>query len=153
MFGSLEGLFGGVSLSLELPIQEINVRTTQGEEKHPKNYFRTNTSHQESLFKESYPVVPSIFCVPTSVGLMGRPSSLAKVRWMALALLPESSKASCNGHHDHTGHWNQHSWLSWPYWPSKPTFMAIVTVLAIKTDIHGYRDRTGLEINIHLSGI
>ena len=31
--------------------------------------------------------------------------------------------------------------------------MAIMTVLAIETDIHGYRDRTSLETNIHLSGI
>ena len=31
--------------------------------------------------------------------------------------------------------------------------MAIVTILAIETDIHGYCDRTGLETDIHLSGI
>ena len=31
--------------------------------------------------------------------------------------------------------------------------MAIVTILAIETDIHGYRDRIGLETDIHLSGI
>ena len=112
MSGSWEGLLGGVSPPPELPIQEIKVRTAQGEEKHPKDYFQTNINHQEGLFKESYPVMPSIFCAPTSIGLMGRPSSLAKVGWMALALLPESSKASCHGHCDHTGHRNRHSWLS-----------------------------------------
>ena len=31
--------------------------------------------------------------------------------------------------------------------------MAIVTILAIKTDIHGYHDYTSLETDIHLSGI
>ena len=31
--------------------------------------------------------------------------------------------------------------------------MAIVTILAIETNIHGYRDCTGLETDIHLSGI
>ena len=31
--------------------------------------------------------------------------------------------------------------------------MAIVTMLAIETNIHGYRDRTGLETDIHLSEI
>ena len=39
------------------------------------------------------------------------------------------------GYRDRPGHQNQHSWLLWPPWPSKPTFMAIVTVLAIETDI------------------
>ena len=42
--------------------------------------------------------MPSIFCTPTSVGLKGRSSSLAKVGWMALVLLPKSSKTSCYGH-------------------------------------------------------
>ena len=59
----------------------------------------------------------SIFCTPMSVGLMGRPSSLAKVGWMALTSLSELSKASCHCHRDHTGHQNWHLWLSWPYWP------------------------------------
>ena len=31
--------------------------------------------------------------------------------------------------------------------------MAIVTILAIETNIHGYRDGTGLETDIYLSGI
>ena len=77
--GSREGFLGGVSSPPEFPTSEINICTTQGEERHPKDYFWTNISHQEGLFKESYPVVLSIFCASTSVGLMGRPSSLAKV--------------------------------------------------------------------------
>ena len=32
---------------------------------------------------------------------------------------------------------------------SKPTFMVIMTVPAIKIDIHGYRNHTGLETDIH----
>ena len=44
-------------------------------EKHPKDYFRTNISHQECLFKKSY-----------AIGLTWRPSSLAKVGCMALTL-------------------------------------------------------------------
>ena len=39
------------------------------------------------------------------------------------------------GYRDRLGHQNQHSWLSWPPWLTKPTFMAIVTVLYIKTNI------------------
>ena len=50
----LDGLFGGVSSTSEFLIQEINICTTQGEEMHPKDYFRTSISHQEFLFKESY---------------------------------------------------------------------------------------------------
>ena len=78
---------------------------------------------------------------------------MAKVRWIALASLPKLSKASYHGHCDHISHRNQHSWLLWPYWSSKLTFMAIVIVLAIETDIHSYRDRTSLETDIHLSRI
>ena len=39
------------------------------------------------------------------------------------------------GYCDRPGHQNQHSLLLRPSWPSKPTFMAIVIVLAIETDI------------------
>ena len=35
--------------------------------------------------------MPSIFCAFTSVGLMGRPSSLGKVGCMALTSFPKSS--------------------------------------------------------------
>ena len=56
MSGSWEGLLGSVSPLPEFPIQEINVRTTQGEEKHSKDYFRTNISYQEGFFKGSYSI-------------------------------------------------------------------------------------------------
>ena len=56
MFGSWEGLFSDVSLLPKFSTQEINIRTTQDEKKYPKNYFRTNISHQKGLFKESYPI-------------------------------------------------------------------------------------------------
>lgn len=35
-------------------IQEINVYISQGEENYSDNYFPTNISDQESLFKKSY---------------------------------------------------------------------------------------------------
>ena len=54
MFGSWKGLFGSVNPPPEFPTQKINICTTWVEEKHPKEYFRTNISLQESFFKESY---------------------------------------------------------------------------------------------------
>ena len=54
MFGSWEGLFGGVSSLPKLPTWKINVCTAQSEEKHPKDYFQANISHQEGFLKESY---------------------------------------------------------------------------------------------------
>ena len=59
-------------------------------ERHPKDYFRTNISHQECFFKESY-----------AISLTRRPSSLAKVGCMALTTLPESSRADI----DSLGRW------------------------------------------------
>ena len=74
MSDSWEGLLG------KLPSQKINIRTTQGEKKYSKNYFQTNISHQEGLFKKSYPLILSIFYALMSVGLIERSSSLVKVR-------------------------------------------------------------------------
>ena len=56
MLGSREYLLDGVSFASELPSWKINVCTAQGKEKHPKDYFRTNISHQKGLFKESYSI-------------------------------------------------------------------------------------------------
>ena len=53
MFGSWKGLFSGLSSPSEVLIQEINVSTALGKEMHSKDYFQTNISHQERLFKES----------------------------------------------------------------------------------------------------
>ena len=80
--GSWKGFLGGISLPPELSSQEINVCTAQDEERHSKEFFRTNISHQECLFKESY-----------VIGLTRRPSSLAKVGYMALTSLPGSRRA------------------------------------------------------------
>ena len=56
MSGSWEGLFGSVISPLELLTSKINVRTAQGKQKHCKEYFWTNISHQEGLFKEFYSI-------------------------------------------------------------------------------------------------
>ena len=45
MFDSQKGFFGDVSPPPEFLVQEINICTTQGEEKHLKDYFQTNISH------------------------------------------------------------------------------------------------------------
>ena len=72
-------------------------------------------------------MVPAIFCARTSVGLIGRPSSLAKVRKMALVSLSKSSKASCYGHCDCLCHLNRHCYCD----------------LIGHWNRHGYRDRLG----------
>ena len=56
MSGSREYLLGGVSSLAELSTRKINVCITQGEEKHSKDYFQANISHQEGLFKKSYSI-------------------------------------------------------------------------------------------------
>ena len=61
--------------------EAINVCTAQDEEKHPKDYFRTNISHQECLFKEFY-----------AIGLTRRPSFIAKVGRMVLNSILESTQ-------------------------------------------------------------
>ena len=91
---SWEGFLGGISPPPELLSQEINVCTAQGEERHPKDYFRTNISHQEWLFKEFY-----------AIGLTWKPSSLAKIGCMALTSLLESSKANTDFSQKVVGYW------------------------------------------------
>ena len=39
-------------------------------------------------------MMPSIFCAPTSVGLMRSPSFWARIKWIALISLPESKKTA-----------------------------------------------------------
>ena len=56
MSGSRKGLFGDISSLPEVPNWKIDVCIAQGEERHPKDYFRTDISYQEGLFKESYSI-------------------------------------------------------------------------------------------------
>ena len=55
-FDGQKRLFGGVNSLQEFSTQKMNIYTIQSEERHPKDYFWTNISHQESLFKESYSI-------------------------------------------------------------------------------------------------
>lgn len=80
--GSWESFLSSISLLLELLSQEIKVYATQGKEKYSKNYFQTNISYQEYLFKEFY-----------AIDLTQRPSFLVKVGYMTLTSLLESSRA------------------------------------------------------------
>ena len=56
MFGSWKDFFDSIKPSTEFPTEEINVCTTQGKEKHPKDYFWTNIGHQKDLLKECYSI-------------------------------------------------------------------------------------------------
>ena len=79
------------------------------------------------------------------------PSRPFKPSWLSWPYWPLKPHGYCDrpghrnqhGYCDRPGHQNRHSWLSWLPWPFKPTFMAIVTALAIETDIYSYCDRPG----------
>ena len=111
--GFRKSFLSGINLQPGLPIHEINIRIVQGEKKHSKDYFRTNISHQEALFKEFHSIrlishklqLPFhrylVWCrrysVPWrrkafqgAIGLTWRSSSLAKVGCLALTSLLES---------------------------------------------------------------
>ena len=51
------------------------------------------TEKAETTIPKMSSMVPSIFCAPMSVGLMGSPSFRARVGWMVLTSLPESKSA------------------------------------------------------------
>ena len=98
--GSWKGLLGDISPLPELPIQEINVRTTQGEERHPRDYFRTNISHQEGLFKESYSISAyskAKKIVMAIVILLAIETVMAIVTVLAI-------ETDIHGYHDRPGH-------------------------------------------------
>ena len=49
--GSQKGLFGSVSSPIEFSTQQIDICIAQSEQRNHKDYFRTNNSKQEDLFK------------------------------------------------------------------------------------------------------
>ena len=56
MSGTRKDFLNCVTPLLKFPNQKIDIYFTQNEEKYLKDYFRTNISHQEGLFKESYSI-------------------------------------------------------------------------------------------------
>ena len=56
MLDSRKGLLGEVGFPPELLTWKINICPAQGKKRHFKDYYRTNISHQEDLFKKSYSI-------------------------------------------------------------------------------------------------
>ena len=85
-------------------------------------------------------MVLSIFCAPTSISLIERPSLFAKIGWMALTLLPELKSANMGtdflrkmmGYRMHRTCTSFSGYLLLLYLPSLPV-PTVSTVLAVST--------------------